>query len=426
MNMWNRRGPTGALLVALAVLAAACSAPAEDATDSVDTEGEPAELVPGPGFDGETIDLGILVPLSGLPAIIGEPLAAGQETYWDYVNDELGGVAGEYPVNVMIEDTLYETNTTVQQYNKIKEQVVMFSQVMGTPHNLALLPLLEDDNIVVSPASQDSLWVREQQLFPVIGPYQIDVINAMDYYLNEAGGEGSTVCAIIENDVYGEAGLAGLEFAAENLDFEIETVTRFRLDDGDFTAQITALRNADCEMVWATALPSEFGGIIGKSAEMGFTPQWIAQAPAWVEAIGGGDVRDYLEANVWIASTGYEPGDVSTPGMQALVERRDKYRPDQGPDYYFTFGYLQAMAVHQLLEEAIERGDLSRDGIVAAMESVGTLEFDGLLGDYEFGPPEDRVPSVESSVFKINMDKPFGLEALKTNFTTDLATEYEF
>ena len=112
-----------------------------------------------------------------------------------------------------LEDSLYESNTTVQKYNKIKNDVVMLSQVMGTAPTVALLPLLNADNIVAAPASQDASWVREQNLFPIIEPYQIDAINAMDYMMKEGGAQGKNVCAVLQNDVYGEAGLEGLQFA---------------------------------------------------------------------------------------------------------------------------------------------------------------------------------------------------------------------
>ena len=155
--------------------------------------------------------MGDITALSGSPAVIGAQLAAGQDVFWKYYNAEHGGIAGKYPVEVVLEDNLYDATTTVQKYNKMKNDVVMFSQVMGTAPTLALLPLLKADNVVAAPASQDAFWVREQQLFPVIEPYQIDAINAMDYMMKEGGGQGKKVAAVIQNDVYGEAGLEGLQ-----------------------------------------------------------------------------------------------------------------------------------------------------------------------------------------------------------------------
>ena len=71
-------------------------------------------------------------------------------------------------------------------------------------------------------------------------------------------------------------------------------------------------------------------------------------------------------------------------------------------------------------------GSLDRDGIVTAMNSLDILKFDGLAGDYTYGAPENRNPSRVSTVFKVNPDSPFGLQALKYNFTSDAAQAFVF
>ncbi len=50
---------------------------------------KPAEV---PGFDGTTINLGVITPESGIASIIGKPLTAGNQMWWDYYNDEFGGI----------------------------------------------------------------------------------------------------------------------------------------------------------------------------------------------------------------------------------------------------------------------------------------------------------------------------------------------
>ncbi len=67
--------------------------------------------------------------------------------------------------------------------------------------------------------------------------------------------------------------------------FDIATVTRYASGDGEFTAQVTDLSNTECDMVWATALPTEFAGILGTAAQMGFAPRWIGQSPSWVDEL---------------------------------------------------------------------------------------------------------------------------------------------
>ena len=396
-------------------------------TETTEAAAPAADPTATDGFDGTTINVGVLTALSGPAAVIGTQLAAGQQVYFDYLNTELGGVAGKYPVEIMLEDHLYDTASTVQKYGKIKDDVVMFSQIMGTASVFATMPLLAEDNIIAAPASQDAFWVREQNLFPVIEPYQVDVINGMAYYVGEGGGSvDDTICAIIQNDLYGEAGLEGLEYAAAELGFEIAAVTRYGAGDQDFTAQVTELVNAECDMVWATALPSEFGGILGTAAQSQFTPRWIAQSPAWIDVLILTPLADYMEAYVWVAALGQEWGDPDSADMTALVERAAIYGNDQAPNYYFTFGYLQAWGVHQILEAAVANGDLSREGLITAMNSLEVLDFGDLSPAYTYGPPEDRNPPRGTTIFEVDAAKPFALGSLSTNFTSPAAESYEF
>ena len=58
---------------------------------------------------------------------------------------------------------------------------------------------------------------------------------------------------------------------------------------------------------------------------------------------------------MWIVALGREWGDPTSPDMTEMVERVATYKPDQSPDYYFEFGYLQAWAAHQLLETAVAK-----------------------------------------------------------------------
>ena len=390
------------------------------------TPAPPKELATAPGFDGKTIRVGSITALSGVAAVIGTQLAAGQDVFWKYYNEQQGGIAGKYPVELVVEDNLYDSTTTVQKYNAIKNDIVMVSQVMGTAPTLALLPLLESDNVVAAPASQDALWVREQQLFPIIEPYQVDTINAMDYVMNEGGGQGKTVGAVIQNDVYGEAGLEGLQFASDQMGFDVAAVTRYKVGDQDFTAQVNELQSAGCEIVFAVMLPTEFSKVLGTAAAVGYTPQWIGQSPAWVDLLLGTPLKDYLSQNVLIAAVGPEWGDPDVPAAAEFADRVATYKPDQTPNYYFSFGYFQAQAAAQLLEKAVEMGSLDRDGIVAAMNSLDVLTFDGLAGDYEYGTPEERNPSRVTTVFQVDPEGPFGLHALKYNFTSDAATAFAF
>jgi ABC-type branched-subunit amino acid transport system substrate-binding protein len=414
------------VLTALALATGACGGRDDDDEGAAGGGDEGGELETVPGFDGTTIRLGVITPTSGRVAVIGNPLTAGNEAYWKYVNEELGGVAGKYPVELVIEDSAYDPPTAVQKYNQIKGDVVMFNQILGTPVVNAVLEQLNTDNIVAQPASLDSFWVREQNLLPIGAPYQVQAINGLDWYVNEGGGEGQTICTLRQDDPYGEAGQEGVDFAAEQLGIELGPEVTFPVGNPDFTSQISQLQGAGCQAVWLTSVPSDTGTALGKAAELGYAPQWLAQSPTWVTALGESPLAPYLQEHYLWVSEGPEYGDESAAGMSELVRIQETYAPDQEPDTYFNFGYVESKAVHQLLEAAVENGDLSREGIVEAMNAIDVFEYEGLLGDYGWGAPEDRDPPRANSIFRPNPDKPIGLELVVQEHEAPFAADFEF
>ena len=414
-----------AAMIAAAVLSTAFAACGGADDDEGDAGGgaKSGEVSAVPGFDGTTIKLGVLTPLTGPVAVIGLPLTAGNEVYYDAVNAK-GGVAGKYKIELVQEDTQYKPDVTVQKYNKLKGDVVAFAQVLGTGPTLATLPQLKRDKVVAAPASLDANWVPEQNLLPIGGPYQIQAINALDYYVKEGGGEGKNICAMLQDDAYGEAGLAGVTFASEKLGFEIASEQRYKTGDKDVTGQIQNLVKAKCDAVFLVAVPSDAGTIWGTAAKLGFAPRWIAQSPTWIDELGASPLKDYLAKTTWIASEGTEWGDESVPGMKQMIADIEAHKADQEPDYYFAFGYNQARAMTALLEKAVELGDLSRDGLLKAMNELGTVSFDGLTGDYEYGA--ERKPPRTTTIFEVDTKKPFALGKLAYEYESDVAGEYEF
>jgi ABC-type branched-subunit amino acid transport system substrate-binding protein len=405
------------------------AAPA-DTTDDNGEEPEPAgDPEPGPGFDGETIRLGVLTPTSGPAAIIGNPLTAGQQAYFDYVNEELGGVDGRYQVELIIEDTANDATIAGQRYTAIRDDVVAFVQILGTPVVNAILPDLIDDEIVAAPASLDSAWVREPNLMPIGGPYQIQAINGVDWWYSQPENEGQVLCTLASDDEYGDTGVEGTEFAAENLGIEVASRATFPAPSATrpaqtFEAQLSQLQSAGCEVIVFIALPSDTGALTTALTEnTAYNPVILGQSPSWLGLFAG---FPYLQENYYALSEGTEYGDESVPGMADLVRIQETYAPDQPPDIYFTFGYMQAKAMHQVLETAVARGDLSRQGMLAALESVGTLTFDGLSGDYVYGAVEERVPPVVSSIFRPDPDAPMGLVLVERDYEAPYAADYEF
>ncbi len=254
----------------------------DDMADTEDTAAAPAgDPEPTNGFDGETITLGYLTDESGPLAILGGPLAEGSQVYWDYVNEELGGIAGQYQVELAVGDTKDDQGAAVTEYQRLKEDAVLFAQILSTPPTQAVLEFLNEDNIVGVPGSLAGAWASEANLLPNGAAYENEMINIADWYVNDSGlGSADSVqCAVSVDDLYGEAGLAGLEYAAGELGFELAESQTFARGDTDFSSTIAALSGAGCEAVYAITVPTEQNAMMAEAVEHRFRPRLARGAP---------------------------------------------------------------------------------------------------------------------------------------------------
>lgn len=267
---------------------------------------------------------------------------------------------------------------------------------------------------------------------PILATYQIQAINGIDFYVNEMDGEGSNLCTLTSNNPYGEAGAEGANFVADKLGVDFAAQETFTSGQEDFTAQISALQKADCEMVWLTALPTEASPILKRAIDVGFSPQWVGQSPTWVGPLPAlvGD-PDYLADNFIVAAAGAEWGDESVEGMVTMMEAKDEFVKDQNPDLYFAFGWLQANAMSQILLAAIDAGDLSRTGILDAASGIGELTFDGIVNDQPYGAPDERQPGFDTTFLAVTPDtaeKNGGLSLVNdaaSNYVSEFVEEFE-
>jgi ABC-type branched-subunit amino acid transport system substrate-binding protein len=413
----------GRLLVGLTAVALAMglTAPAAGA-GGAHTGKTPPDV---PGFDGQTIKLGVITPESGLAATVGRPLTNGNRVYWQAKNAQ-GGVGGKYQVELSVEDSRYQVEAALQAYDKLKSDVVAFQQILGTQIVKSVLTRLKQEKGFGGPATLDSLWVKEKNLMPIAAPYQVESANIMDWYLNN-GGKGKKVCAMAQDDEYGSAGLDGLTQSSKTLKFKVAKTVRFATTS-DVSAQVGELADANCDAVLLVSLPNDTASIITKMVGRNFTPQVLGLGPTWLTEVenDANNGQFYAEHFVWVGE-GPSWGDESVPGMAKMLADVQQFSPDQRPDQYFAFGYAQAWAMDQILERAVKNGNLSKAGITKASNQVGTLKFEGLVGDYKYGKSaSDRNPPRASTIAKVVAGVPVGLQALETNVTSNAAKKITF
>jgi ABC-type branched-subunit amino acid transport system substrate-binding protein len=413
----------------MAIAVAACGTGSSGEESAAESGG----LRTGPGVDVEkkTISLGVLSPLSGPVAAIGKPLTAGQETYFDAVN-AAGGIDG-WKVKLVKRDSKYDPQTQVQGFNRIADDVAFIAQSLGSPTTKAIQPLAHQQNMLIGAAAQDSSLVTDDVMAVIGTSYAIDNANALDYIAKQTDGNAK-VGIIYQNDAYGEDGLRGYHAGVETYGLDNVAETTYKVGDTDLTAQVQKMRSAGAEYVFVVAVPSTAATIVGTGASQGYNPTWVFQGPSFSEYLMSSDgttsgkptaFAKALEANVWVLGYTAQWGDSSVPGMGKFLADIKKFAPGQIPDYYFMYGYAQAKMETEVLRSAIANGDLTRQGILDAKLSLGTVDFGGLIPTLEYTPalgPASR----QTGISKVSSTTPGFLKGIHGFFMGEAAKNMEF
>jgi ABC-type branched-subunit amino acid transport system substrate-binding protein len=382
----------------------------------------------GVNVSAKTITLGILSPFSGpVAAPIGDPLARGVEVFFKHVNDN-GGIDG-FKVNLIEKDTQYNPQLEVTLYNQIHNQVLLIADSLGTPTTFAIKDLAAQDHMLVSAATLSSALADEKYLILVGTPYRLQVENAFDYVVNKLGVKNPATGIIYQNDDYGQDGLTGYKEAVAAYGLHDVGQASYAVTDTDFTAQVSQMKKAGAKYVFLTTLPSVTAKIVGTAAALGYSPQWILQSPAFSTLLLGVPSLVPLLSKCWIVSQGATWGDSSKPGMAQLLADVAKYAPDQKPDGFFEFGYTESYITYAILKKAADNGDLTRDGVFNAFESLKNVDLGGLLPPVTYGPSangNNRVPTRDNVIYQIDPSQPEDVRALSPDFVGAAAAKSQF
>lgn len=405
----------GAVTIAAAtLLLASCAVQTAPTEDPSDGPAEAKELVSVPGFDlaDGVIHVAQMTALSGPLAPSSNEQVAGQQAYYDYLNEN-GGVAGKYPVEVITADNQYNPQLAVQEYQRVKGDVVMFSGVLGDASTEALLPILKQDKGVALPSTQSQRFTEQENLGMTFTSYQSNVWNAMAYLFEEGEiTEDSTVCSMIQADQSGEARQEALEHAAETLGFTLGPKTEFAPTDAAFTAQVQTLKNAKCDAVVFGGATNNVPNVVAAATQLDFAPIWEAEFFAIAQSFKDTDIADYLAEHFVITGLAGDLDDTSIPGIELLTEQLDGVAPTMQNVY----GFMQAMTATAILEKAVELGDLSGPGLMEAMNQLDKVSYMELNGDMTYGPVVDRIQPETSTIFSYDPTAPGSLKALATQF----------
>ena len=165
--------------------------------------------------------------------------------------NEAGGVNGR-KIKLIVEDTQYQVPRAVQAGNKLINRDNIFVMVagLGTPMNNALFKDQFEagvPNLFPLSAARSMYEPFHKLKFYGAASYVDQVRAGINYFVTKKGKKA--LCAMYQDTDFGKEVLDGVQMQAEKMKVKVvETVTH-KPTDQDFTAQITKLKAAGCDLV---------------------------------------------------------------------------------------------------------------------------------------------------------------------------------
>ena len=348
------------------------------------------------------------------------PITDAQKAFWKRVNQQ-GGIGGyEIDVTTYVKDNKYNPQIHSQVYQEIKPKILALVQTLGSPTTAAILPDLKASKMVAVPASWTSLWGFEDVVMESGTNYCMESMNSVDYAVDKLGVK--SVMAVHLAGDYGDDAAAGTKIAAEKRGLKFTDVKTASGQDQQ-TAAIGAIVSQKPDLVILTNGPTDAAVLIGQSAAAGYKGKFIGTGPTWNPGLLKSPAAPAIKA-LYLQSGPWMPFGSDTPGHKAMRDAIGSVTPNDG----YTSGWVWSYAMKAALTKAAENKDLTRAGLLAAVKSLTSVDYEGMLpagaGNYS-GKPNDTVFR-QSLISKPDPAAPSGVTVIEPFFTGPTAKDYSF
>src|SRR5690348_2699714 len=202
------------------------------------------------GVTPTEVTFGMHTDLSGVAATYGVSSSNGVKMRFEEV-DQAGGIEGR-KLKVIVEDQAYQVPKAVQACSKLisRDNVFAFVAPLGTPMNNACFKdqiAAGVPNLFPLSAARSMYEPYERLKFYGAASYVDQIRSAVNYFVNEKGKK--SICVMYQDTDFGKEIVVGAELQAKQLAIKIVEMVAHKPTDQDFTASITKLQGAGCDLV---------------------------------------------------------------------------------------------------------------------------------------------------------------------------------
>src|SRR5262245_37423917 len=240
------------------------------------------------GVTATEVVFGMPTDLSGPAATYGVSSSNGVKMRFDEINDA-GGINGR-KLKVIIEDQGYQVPKAVQACNKLinRDKVFAFVAPLGTPMNNACFKeqfSVGVPNLFPLSAARSMYEPYERLKFYGAASYVDQIRSGIEYFVKQKGKKA--VCVMYQDTDFGKEILEGAELQTKKLGIKIVEATAHKPTDQDFTAPLTKLRQAGCDLVLMGTIVRDSIIPYATARKMGWTDvDFVGSAASYDHVVG--------------------------------------------------------------------------------------------------------------------------------------------
>ena len=366
-------------LIVLCLLAFSCSDQGENLSDIEDQQ--PLSVERSVGFDGDIIGLGVIANLTGQGASLDRARLTGVSAYWSDVNAQ-GGIGGRYAVELNVIDHSGNPGLAEESAPELLDKVLSLAFINETALG-AVHPFLVEGKVLGVVPTSTLDWESDTRFLTHSPPIEAVVLALFE------NAPLSKWCVITDGSPLGVGLRRSTPQAA--LIAAAEFVTLIEIEE-DLTSAVSA---AACEHVLAEV-----------SEE--FQEKLISSLPAnrIVYRLAGltDPVIERSDLKFSYIDSGPSWDVDSATGMRPFLAAMLRHAPDAKADTRTRDGYVSQIRLHQLLERAVQRGDLRRASLFDAGQTHTRIQMFGLAEEIDMSLEEPPLPRTMNVRVKVNDD----------------------
>lgn len=364
-------------VAAATLLAAGCSGSAVDEGGDSDTTAAPDASAPsdagGGGGGGDTVTVGLINPLTGPFAALGEDVNAGFQSYLDMQGGELSG----HPIEVLSEDTGNDTAVAQEAVIKLADEGASFLVGFvnsGVTYGVADTIVDSGVPLMITTAGADDLTQRDaaDNIFRLSYTSSQDAMPLGDYACTELGYE--TVSIVGLDYAFGWEAASGFAKVFEDAGCQVVQEIYAPLGTADWAPFVQQI-DTGADAVWTVIAGADGIRFMRAYTDFGLELPVLGHGSTTDEQILG---EQASTADGAITSLHYSSM-VDTPENATHIE---VFEGDTGRSVsqYSEHGWATAMVLEAALADI--DGEVTPDALIDAIGSVaidvprGPLSFD--------------------------------------------------